>query len=226
MSGVKELVSEHYTGQVFETSISFPSGMSGGPVIGLGKGVDGKVFGVVMGRIDGQPGLNFAIPGRRVLEFVLPYYKKLADKSPKSYIGALNLGRIQDQLNHFPEAESAYRKALELAPESAQANRALGILFLTRNEGSKDYPRQRKDALQAIEYFNNALEIDPNDGKAHYNLLVAYLICGKEKEAQAQCNNLLDLKKKGKLPQPTLRNSSERCSWLEKPFSIKKNKNQ
>jgi tetratricopeptide (TPR) repeat protein len=70
-----------------------------------------------------------------------------------------NLGVILDDMKRFDEAEEAYKRAIEIDPDYAQAWYNLGVLL---------YDMKRFD--EALDACKKALEIDPDYAKAWYNL--------------------------------------------------------
>jgi hypothetical protein len=61
--------------------------------------------------------------------------------------------------NHLDEAVNAYQQALTLSPDSGQAHFSLGVALRRRYES----PGRRKDDFQnAVTYWQQALNIDPN----------------------------------------------------------------
>jgi hypothetical protein len=200
-----------YAGQVLQMTTSISPGSSGGPVIGL----NGLLYGMVVAGTEMEFGraqnINYAIPSHRVLNFLLPYYREIAAKTPSDPAAYHNLGRIYDALSQNSEAESAYRKSLRLE-ESADSWRGLGILFLTRPVNPGKTAQKRENLGKAIEYLTRAIEIAPDDGKARYNLAVAYSDINEKDLARSQCDALLKLREKGKLTQPLLGKATRLCS--------------
>ena len=96
----------------------------GGPIIGS----KGMVFGLAVSEVGSAQKINFAIPGKRLLSFLAPYYETVSRNSSSS-ISHFNLGRVYDEMNRDREAEMEYRKALRSNPNNAQANRAIGVLY-------------------------------------------------------------------------------------------------
>jgi len=224
MSGLRNISKNDpdldYAGQILRITTPIFPGSSGGPVIGL----NGFVYGVVIARAEMDIGqaqnINYAIPGHRVLNFLLPYYREIAAKRPSDSASHYNLGRIHDALSHYSEAESAYRKALRLKA-SADVCRALGVLFLTRPvspDGNGKTAQRREHIGKAIEYLNCAIAIAPDDGKARYNLAVAYFEINEKDRARSQCNALSKLRAERKLTQPMLSNAARLCSWSNAPY--------
>lgn len=144
-------------------------------------------------------------------------YPEIAAKTLSDSGSYYNIGRIHDKLNNYSEAEAAYRKSLRLKT-SVDAYRALGILFLTRKDGRSKNAQRREHLKKAIEYLTLAIEMAPDDGKAHYNLAVAYFEIGEKDRARSQCNALWKLRAKGKLAEPVLSNATRLCSWSNAPY--------
>ncbi len=61
--------------------------------------------------------------------------------------------------NQLPQAESAFRKAIELAPENSEAHRGLGLTLWSAGKS--------REALQEL---NTAIRLDPDDAEAHLAL--------------------------------------------------------
>ncbi len=144
-------------------------------------------------------------------------YPEIAAKTLSDSASYYNIGRIHDKLNNYSEAEAAYRKSLRIKP-SADACRALGILFLTRKDGRSKNAQRREYIEKAIDYLTRAIEMAPDDGKAHYNLAVAYFEIGEKDRARSQCDALWKLRAKGKLAEPVLGNATRLCSWSSAPY--------
>jgi len=158
-------------------------------------------------------------PKARQTEKRMTSYRGKAAKTLSDSESYYNLGRVHDALNHYSEAESAYRKSLSLKT-SADACRALGILFLTRKDGRSKNAQRREYIEKAIEYLNCAIAISPDDGKARYNLAVAYFEINEKDRARPQCGALSKLRGRRKLTQPVLGNAARLCSWSNSPYKF------
>ena len=75
-------------------------------------------------------------------------------------------------LGRLPEAAEAYREAVKLHPEYAQAHVMLGLTLASLGQ-----------IEEAAEFFREALEIQPNNATAHFNL--ARLLEGQGKTEEA-----------------------------------------
>ncbi|WP_029770636.1 LytR C-terminal domain-containing protein [Pseudogulbenkiania sp. MAI-1] len=92
-----------------------------------------------------------------------------SNESPSAYY---QLGRYYQGQNRLDKAVSAFRKALELDSQYAEAHNALGALYAT--QGKFDL---------AIAEFQAALVSSPNTAHFHNNLGYAYYLQGRYAEA-------------------------------------------
>ena len=78
---------------------------------------------------------------------------------PDEERGYSKLGVALWEKDYLEEAHVAYHKAVELNPENAFSQNNLGILYL---DGLSD-------AMEALEYFETAIELNPNYTLAYFN---------------------------------------------------------
>jgi tetratricopeptide (TPR) repeat protein len=78
----------------------------------------------------------------------LDKYGELAALEPRNPVHHLNAGLIHARLKRYDAAESSFRKALELKPDSSWACRDLAQLYLT---AGKNLPEARRLASKAVE---------------------------------------------------------------------------
>ena len=78
---------------------------------------------------------------------------------PENYRGYSKAGIALYEKDFIEEALVAYHKSIELNPENALAQNNLGILYL---EGLRD-------AEEALEYFEEAINLDPGYTLAYFN---------------------------------------------------------
>lgn len=137
-------------------------------------------------------------------------FLKVTEMEPGYADGWVNVGRARVQEGNMPAAEQVLRQALEVNPRLASAHfflamalkslgrydEALGHLRLAADQ----YPRDRvvvnqigrilflkRQYHEAIAEFQKALQVDPEDLQAHYNLMLCYQGLGdKEKAAREQ----------------------------------------
>jgi tetratricopeptide (TPR) repeat protein len=133
-------------------------------------------------------------------------FQTVTEVDPGYADGWVNLARARLDEGNTHEAHLALTQALERDPELAKTHYFLGVVF--RNLGRYDdarthferarskYPRDRvvRNQLgrvlflqrrfpEAIDQFNAALDIDPEDLQAHYNLMLCYRGIGDEARA-------------------------------------------
>ncbi len=133
-------------------------------------------------------------------------FQKITEADPKNPDGWVNIGRAAVQEGDMDRARIVLHKALELAPDLARAN--FFYARVLRSDGKYDeaaqhlrkvlaqYPRDRvvrnelgrilflqRRYQDAIQQFNAALDVDPEDLQAHYNLMLCYEGLGDQKEA-------------------------------------------
>jgi tetratricopeptide (TPR) repeat protein len=94
-------------------------------------------------------------------------------------VAEYQLAQIYQNEQKNPEAAEHFQKALDLAPNFAEALVALGKM---RIEG--------KQHAEAVALLERAVKVQPAMEAAHYNLMIAYRDSGKNKEAQREKKEL------------------------------------
>jgi tetratricopeptide (TPR) repeat protein len=140
-------------------------------------------------------GIGFLLQGD--LKHAQAAFTRVAEIAPKNPDGWVNIGRVCVQEGNVAGAREVLERALALAPDLPRAN-----YFMSRVEKAEgrldaslaslrkviaQYPKDRvvrNDAgrnlfllrryREAIEQFDVALAIDPEDLTAHYNLMLCY----------------------------------------------------
>ena len=92
------------------------------------------------------------------------------------------IGNIQSGLAHLDEAFSAYRQAVELAPESIDAKNQLGKAYFDNNR-----------LEEAQSEFERAVRGSPNSKEAHLGLSATYLARGMWEKAAASAERAVKL---------------------------------
>ncbi|GMR05076.1 MAG: hypothetical protein BMS9Abin23_1008 [Thermodesulfobacteriota bacterium] len=121
----------------------------------------------------------------RVWESDYTLWKDTAEKTKDSKVVYINLGSAADSLGHREEAMSAYTKALEIAPYSAELHNNIGIQYLEL--------RRLDDAVAA---FKKAYTLTSNFGRLaviRSNLGDAYMMKGMVDEAVVEYSEALNL---------------------------------
>ena len=100
----------------------------------------------------------------------------------RNYLAYNNLGFLFDRTGRMDDADTQYRKALEINPNYADAHNNLGVLLA--KTGRTD---------EAIAQYRQALEINPNYADAHNNLGVLLAKTGRTDEAIAHYLQALEI---------------------------------
>jgi tetratricopeptide (TPR) repeat protein len=96
--------------------------------------------------------------------------------------GLTYLGLSRLQLQQHAPAEEAFRKALEIDPNYAQAHYGLGLAL--------GYLGQRDKAIESLQ---KAVDIDPQNAYAHYHLALGLNQSGAKDRAILHLQRFLDL---------------------------------
>lgn len=99
--------------------------------------------------------------------------ERLASEQPAKASVFNDLGNLLVLAGRLSEAETAYRRALELEPNAAGTHFNLGLLYASRGE--------RRAALRE---FRRTLELDPGNAWAHYEKGKIYLAWGLKRLAE------------------------------------------
>jgi tetratricopeptide (TPR) repeat protein len=100
----------------------------------------------------------------------------------------LNSGSIA--LYELKLAQNDLEKAIELTPKFALAHHHLGLVY---NEQALVY-NDNKRILAAIEQFDTAIDLEPGNAQAHFNLAQAYSILGMLDKSIIECQRAIHFK--------------------------------
>jgi len=92
------------------------------------------------------------------------------------------IGSIRAELVEFDEAASAYKKALEILPESAESRLGLGDVYL-----------QQGKLEEALAEYNRVVQADPKSAAAHFRVADASLRIGRFDAAAASASKVLTI---------------------------------
>jgi tetratricopeptide (TPR) repeat protein len=90
---------------------------------------------------------------------------KSLELDPHSAEAHFERGCIERGLGHPDEAEKSFLEALRLQPQMSNASLELGEVILT----------DRRDPDGAMPYFKRALEFNPSDAKAYFDMGYTYM---------------------------------------------------
>ena len=112
----------------------------------------------------------------------LALWTDVTEKAPHNNRGWYNLGRELYSAGRLPEAETAYRTAIQCNPQYSEAYNNLGALLCRTDRHH-----------EAIVMLKKALEINGEYGDAHNNLGNALYLAGKKEEAIASYEKALEV---------------------------------
>src|SRR5581483_1670837 len=108
-------------------------------------------------------------------------YTHALTERPTYLLALLNLGRLRISLKNFEGAIECLSRAVEVEPQSADANFFLGEAYLQIRKGSK-----------AVGYLNEAIRLDPvGKADAHLRLAALYRAAGLKDKAWAEYEQFL-----------------------------------
>ena len=105
-------------------------------------------------------------------ERALYYFYEAINREPNDYMSYFFIGTIYENHFVFEDAAKAYKKAVEINPQFAQALNNLGYCY-----------KEMRFWSYAIEYYKKALDIWPENPNYHYNIGNAYTHKGLYDEA-------------------------------------------
>jgi tetratricopeptide (TPR) repeat protein len=108
------------------------------------------------------------------LERALDLYQEIVATEPGDAWAHGRIGAIMAQWERLDEAEAALRQALELDPKLSQVQSNLGNIFYARG-----------DYQAALEKYQQAIAINPDNPIFHANMHAAYKKLGKISDAVA-----------------------------------------
>jgi len=173
-------------GKIVQITAPISPGSSGSPVLNM----NGEVIGVATFFIIAGQNLNFAIPGSRIAKLISGQEQALSERedvriedwlaSPEGlYTTGLRFLMIEDCERALPFFMGAVKKDLHHADAHFQIGYCKGKLGLYRD---------------AIEPYQQAIRIKPDDPEIHNNLCVAYAMIGEHLEAVESCKRAIILK--------------------------------
>ncbi|MGQ0720975.1 MAG: tetratricopeptide repeat protein, partial [Candidatus Eiseniibacteriota bacterium] len=110
-------------------------------------------------------------------------YEKVTALAPGRADALVHRGLVLEELNRHAEAEANYRSATEVAPQDAVPWVNLGALLYFHY----------KKTFEAKSALVKALELDPQNADAHFNLGVLFADANLFAEAQVEWEKVLEL---------------------------------
>ncbi len=158
-------------GDIIQITAPISPGSSGGPVF---NGA-GQVIGVARATFRTGQNLNFAVPGRKVLEMKGgPGYSfnHFSQEMPGDALEKYQQGRVLHAKKDYAKAVQAFQEAIKAKPDFAEAYHGAGM----------SYGAMRKTDL-AIDNFRQAVRLKPEMPLFHYHLALAYFVSGDKNKA-------------------------------------------
>jgi tetratricopeptide (TPR) repeat protein len=126
----------------------------------------------------------------------LDYLAKAIEKEPNVAQYHYVQGRLKEESNDFDGAKAAYEKALELKPDYAEAENAIGRLYFNKaaalqqasndikdiNESQKKVAEAMSIFKQSLPYFLKAHQMNPTDAELKSDLKKIYYRLRMDKE--------------------------------------------
>ncbi|PWA10007.1 hypothetical protein DCC39_12020 [Pueribacillus theae] len=113
-------------------------------------------------------------------------YVKCLDIEPGVDRGYFHLAKVYAEMEDYPNAELAMKKALELLPEDIEALNELGIIY-----------RLQERAIEALECVDDALKLQGDDLYVKYNRACYLSLLGRFEESAKQLGEVFALDEEG-----------------------------
>ena len=135
--------------------------------------------------VDIQLSLGDLFMAQNDLDKAIKTYCDAISVDPLNYLTYAKTGLALWEKDYLEESIVAFHKSIELNAEFEIAQNNLGVVYL---DGIGD-PKA------SLEYFKNAIEINPNYTLAYFNLARAYQVLGNKAQAAEYYQMTLDLNK-------------------------------
>jgi tetratricopeptide (TPR) repeat protein len=122
------------------------------------------------GKIHYKKGLLLAIGGMN--EEAIEEFKNALKKVPKHALSYQGIGVAYFQMRKYDDAESSFKKALDLDQNLWRAHNFLGVIY--------DYKKQYK---KAVREYKTAISLKEDDGSLYNNLGTSYSLAGDYENA-------------------------------------------
>ncbi len=168
-------------GDIIQITAPISPGSSGGPVFNS----SGRVIGVARATLRTGQNLNFAVPGKKILELKGGSghsFIEFSREMPGAALESFQRGRDFHAKKDYTKAVQAFQEAIKAKPDFAEAYHGAGM----------SYGAMRKTDL-AIENFRQAVRLKPDVPYFHYHLALAYYSEGDKNQAWEEYRTLSSL---------------------------------
>ena len=168
-------------GDIIQITAAISPGSSGGPVFNA----SGVVIGVARATLRAGQNLNFAVPGKFVLDLKSGgghSFREFSQEMPGAALEKFQQGRIYHTNKDYTRAVQAFQEAIKAKPDFAEAYHGAGMA----------YGAMHRSEL-AVENFRQAVRLQPNVPYFHYHLALAYLMAGDKEQARQEYQTLSNL---------------------------------
>ena len=126
------------------------------------------------------------------MEGAAKIYQEMITENPNFTDGYYNLAKVQVRLDQLDGARENFRKAIEMKPEEERYQKSYES---STNQYLADGNQllRRRNSKAAMEKFQNAVELDPDNYLAHYFLAVVYREENNYDEALASVDRSIEL---------------------------------
>lgn len=130
---------------------------------------------------------------QRQNDLALTYYNSAIAIRPNSLEAHRNKGLYNHFSGNYVEARQSFFKMLEIDSSFEEAYFNLGNTYI--GVYRDDYPEYTRDTIveRAIEYFQKAIDLNPNYIQALYNMGLGYQIKGEKEKAKEVYNQILTI---------------------------------
>lgn len=168
-------------GEVIQITTPISPGSSGGPIFNA----QGRVIGVARATYRQGQNLNFAVPGKYVLQLKATSgqpFQKFAEEWPKDSLEMAQKGRNLLQKKDYRRALEAFQTAIKAKPDFGEAYYGAGLAAAALGRTDK-----------AREFFEQAAILLPNNPEVRYRLALTYHTLGRKEQAQEEYQRLKKL---------------------------------